>query len=300
MIRLGTAVALVIALAAPARANPPRKPTDTLDIGRTAYDRGDYARAIDTIHPLLYPAIELGTEDEVVQAHRLLALSYFFVDKQKEAEAEVTSLLALRPNYALDPIVDPPVAVRFFEDVRRRQSERLKAIQSREREEAERRRKEEARERAEARARAKRIYVDRVVERHSRLIAALPFGIGQVQNGQNGKAIAFGVSEGVLGLTSLAAFLAIQFKYPVNPSTLHRQFPPSETGTATALIGLQLAAGAAFWATVVWGIIDAQVLFKHEVVLRTHEREGDALHPPKKSTSKITVMPAGLGLAGTF
>lgn len=303
---LGPVVAALVALAtlalpvAPARATPLRHADDALETGRTAYDRGDYARAIDTIHPLLYPSIELGTEDEVVQAHRLLALSYFFVNQPKEAEQEVTSLLALRPNYALDPIVDPPVAVRFFEDVKRRQSERLKAIQSREREEAERRRKEEERERAMARARAERIYVDRVVERHSRLIATLPFGIGQAQNGQNGKAIAFGVSEGVLGLTSLAAFLAIQLKYPVDPTTLHRQFPASETGTATTLIGLQLAAGAAFWATVVWGIIDAQVLFKREVVRTTRER--GAAPPPhaNKPTSEITVMPAGLGLVGTF
>ena len=298
MIRVGAVVALLAALAAPARAHPSRNATDALDVGRTAYDRGDYSRAIDTIHPLLYPTIELGTEEEVVQAHRLLALSYFFVNKPKEAEQEVTSLLALRPNYTLDPIVDPPVAVRFFEDVRHRQSDRLKAIQSREREEAERRRKEEERERALARARAERIYVDRVVERHSRLLAALPFGIGQAQNGQNGKAIAFGVSEGVLGLTSLAAFLAIQYKYPVDPTTLHRQFPPQEKDTATALIGLQLAAGAAFWATVVWGIIDAQVLFQPEVVRRTRERGNE---PPRAhKTSKITVMPAGLGLVGTF
>lgn len=296
--RHAAALALACLVAAPAAAHPSSNPKEALDQGRTAYDRGDYARAIDTIHPLLYPSIELGTEDEVVQAHRLLALSYFFVNKPKEAEAEVTSLLALRPTYELDPIVDPPVAVRFFEDVRRRQAERLQAVKQREREEAERERQKEERERAEARARAERIYVDRMVERHSRLVAALPFGIGQVQNGQNGKAIAFGVSEGVLGLTSLAAYLAIQYKYPVDPTTLHRQFPPEEQGTATALISLQLAAGAAFWATVVWGIIDAEVLFKREVVLRTRER--DAAPPKTKSKLKVSIMPAGLGLAGTF
>src|SRR5439155_14368401 len=114
------AVLLVAAMATPAAANPSHDAKISLDNGRTAYDRGDYARAIDTISPLLYPSIELGTEDEVVTAHRLLALSYFFVNKTKEAEQEVTTLLALRPGFELDPIVDPPVAVRFFEDVRHR------------------------------------------------------------------------------------------------------------------------------------------------------------------------------------
>ena len=100
------ALTLVALVAQPALANPSHNAKDALDQGRTAYDRGDYGRAIDTINPLLYPSIELGTEDEVVAAHKLLALSYFFVNKQKDAENEVTSLLALRPNYQLDPIVD--------------------------------------------------------------------------------------------------------------------------------------------------------------------------------------------------
>jgi hypothetical protein len=291
------AVAWVLALAAPSYANPSRNAKDALDQGRTAYDRGDYRRAIDTIHPLLYPSIELGTEDEVVTAHRLLALSYFFVNKQKDAEDEVTSLLALRPTYQLDPIVDPPVAVRFFEDVRHRQSERLNALKKREQEEIERARKEEERRTLEARARAERVYVDRVVERHSRLIALLPFGAGQAQNGQTGKAIAFGVSEAILGAASLGAFFAIEYKYPVDPTSLHRQFPADEKNTATALISLQLAAGAAFWATVAWGILDAQLLFKREVVRDTREHSAP---PPKRNKLSIIPTPGGIGLAGTF
>ncbi|HEX8950700.1 MAG TPA: hypothetical protein VF945_02590, partial [Polyangia bacterium] len=148
--RLATLLVVTLA-AAPALAAPSQNAKDALDQGRTAYDRGDYGRAIDTINPLLYPSIELGTEDEVVAAHKLLALSYFFVNKQKDAENEVTSLLALRPNYQLDPIVDPPVAVRFFEDVRRRQSERINALKKREFEEHERLQREEERRTAEAR-----------------------------------------------------------------------------------------------------------------------------------------------------
>jgi hypothetical protein len=285
----------VLALALPAAANPSRRAKDSLDQGRTAYDRGDYDRAITTIQPLLYPSIELGTEDEVVTAHRLLALSYFFVKKEKEAEQEVTSLLALRPNYQLDPIVDPPVAVRFFEDVRKRQSERLNAIKQREREEAERDRIREEKRSAEARAKAERVYVDRVVERHSRLIALLPFGVGQAQNGHNKKAVALAVSEAILGATSLAAYLAIDYSYPVDPTTLRRQFKAEDYNTATTLVALQLAAGAAFWATVIYGIIDAQVYFKREVVRDTRER-----HAPKPNKLSIIPTPAGVGIAGTF
>ena len=296
--RLG-ALLLVVLAAAPALANPSHSPKDALDQGRTAYDRGDYGLAIDTINPLLYPSIELGTEEDVVAAHKLLALSYFFVNKPREAENEVTTLLALRPSYQLDPIVDPPVAVRFFEDVRRRQGARISALKKRELEESERAHKEEERRLAEAHARAERIYVDRVVEKHSRLIALLPFGAGQAQNGQTAKAIAFGVTEGVFAAASVAAYFTLQYRYPVDPATGHQQFPASDQNTATALITLQLAAGAAFWATVAWGILDAQLLFKREVVVDTHERSGE---PPRKPKNKLSIIPApgGVGLVGTF
>lgn len=298
------ALVVVALVASPALAHPSQNPKDALDQGRTAYDRGDYGRAIDTINPLLYPSIELGTEDEVVSAHKLLALSYFFVNKTKDAENEVTSLLALRPNYQLDPIVDPPVAVRFFEDVRRRQSERINALKKRELEENERAHKEEERRLAEARAKAERIYVDRVVEKHSRIIALLPFGGGQAQNGQTGKAIAFGVSEGVLAITSVAAYFTLQYRYPVNPSTGHQQFPASDQNTATALITLQLAAGAAFWATVAWGILDAQLLFKREVVVDTRERSNvpDATKRKPTKHSSLSIIPTlgGVGIVGSF
>jgi len=78
----------------------------------------------------------------------------------------------------------------------------------------------------------------------------------------------------------------------------------NDQNTATALITLQLAAGAAFWATVAWGILDAQLLFKREVVVDTRERSGaPAASPPKKSKrSSISIIPTlgGVGVVGTF
>jgi hypothetical protein len=303
--RSALAIALALLVAARAAANPSPAPKEALDQGRTAYERGDYGRAIDTIHPLIYPSIELGTEDEVVQAHRLLALSYFFVNKTKDAEEEVTSLLAMRPNYQLDPIMDPPVAVRFFDDVRRRQSQRLEEIRRREATEAEHQRRERERREAEARAKAQRVYVDRVVEHHSRFIALVPFGVGQVQNGQTKKAIAFGVSETALGLTSLVSYILINTRYATDPQTGHHLFPPSDATVATTLYSLQLAAGAAFWGVLLWGVVDAQVLFKPEVV-RSVKEHGNSSIVPARDKSKISIAPilspslAGIGLQGSF
>lgn len=309
MTRLGRALVaatLVCAVATvtPAAASPSRDATEALERGHNAYDRGDYGSAIDTLHPLLYPSIELGTEEDVVLAHRLLALSYFFVDKPKDAEQEVTSLLALRPNYALDPIVNPPVAVHFFDDVRQRQSERLRTIERREHEEAERVRKETERRQAAQHAKAERVYVDRVVEQHSRFIALLPFGAGQIQNGQLTKGVLFATSETLLAATSLGTWGELTFssRFPYDPSTGRREFTKSDATLAQTLTGLQLATGAAFYAIAIWGIIDAQVLFKREVVRGERERseQGPAKRPPLTFVPLKTPTMTGVGMQGSF
>ena len=106
------------------------------------------------------------------------------------------------------------------------------------------------------------------------------------------------MSEALLGATSLAAYLAIDYTFPVNPSTLRRQFQPADANTATALITVQLAAGIAFWATVLWGIIDANYYFKREVVKDSRERSTT----PSQKHGKLLIIPtsSGVGLAGTF
>ena len=45
---------------------------------KLAYQRGDYGAAVLLLHPLLYPQALLAQEDQVLLAHKLLALSYFF------------------------------------------------------------------------------------------------------------------------------------------------------------------------------------------------------------------------------
>lgn len=291
--RVAIALLLACATTLPVSASPSLDPLGALKQGKIAYLRQEYGKVVENVYPLLYPSIELSTEDDVVEAHRLLGLSYYFLDKKPDAEREVSALLALRPTYELSPIVNPPVAVAFFNTVRERQAERLQELRRREQEEAERARKEEARRAAEARARAERIYIEKQIVRRSRLVALLPFGIGQVQNGERGKAIAFGTTQAVFGAASLASWIALGQLYP------NGRFPSEERMVFEALNGLQLAAGAAFWGMVIWGIVDAQVKLVPETVI---EREVK----PGKKHGRVTVTPLvspgryGLGFGGVF
>ncbi|HEY7957029.1 MAG TPA: hypothetical protein VII38_17105 [Polyangia bacterium] len=298
----GFGFALALALPLTALAAPSENPQVALQASELSYKKQRYQDVEQAVRPLLYPTIELSTEESVVEAHRLLALSYFFQKKMPEARQEVVALLALRPGFELDPIVEPPVAVSFFQNIRREQEGRLQEIRRRQQEEAERTRRETERKRAAEKARAERVFIEKRVERHSRWLAMLPFGVGQLQNGQKGKAIFFAVSELATGALSLATWLNVYFRYPVgkDPATgaLIPQYPAGEATTAQGLVGTQLASGAAFWALVAWGIIDAQVKYVPEVV-KTRELE----RAPKASISIAPILSPGtygLGISGAF
>lgn len=282
----------VLLLALPVEAAPSMSPQNALQQSKLAIQRHEYKEAEDTLKPLLD---QFPTEDGLIEAHRILTSSYFFQKKMPEARQEVIALLALRPEYKLDPVLDPPVLVSFFESVRKEQSERLAEIIKRQEEENERIRLEEERRRAEERAKAQRIYVLKEVHKNSRWIAMLPFGIGQAQNGNKPLAALFASSELAFGATSLALWITVLEKYPGG------QVQPFEQTTATTLSALQIGFGAAFWAMAVAGVIEAQARFVPEIV-RTREVPVQKRQPsstwkvlPLLSPSQVAV-----GLQGAF
>jgi hypothetical protein len=100
---------------------------------------------------------------------------------------------------------------------------------------------------------------------------------------------------------SLAAYLAIDQRYQTfDPQSDRRTFPASDRTTAQTLVGLELGSGIAFWAVLAWGIIDAQVLFKREVLVKTHELESRPRPPRVSLTPTLTPGGFSLGLKGAF
>jgi hypothetical protein len=286
-----------------ARANPAKNPQVMLEEGRVAYERGNYGEAVQTIHPLLYPSIELRNEEAVIEAHRLLALSYLFMTKPSEAEQEAASLLALRPDYEPDPVVDPPAAVAFFHSIKKKQDDRLREVRERQRTEEERLRREEEKKREQAHAKAERVYVERLVEHHSRAVAFVPFGVGQFYNHHKVSGALVLTAEALLAIAWGATTLAIYLRYP------NGQFPFADRDTANTLLGVQVGTGTAFWAVVVAGIIDAQVRFVPEFTVGTKELPGGLSLDPRKQPPKLpktTLAPIvapglyGLGVQGVW
>ena len=254
---------------APSRPAPPTPPTveeppeQRLARGRQAYLRDDFEGAIRAIRPLLYPEILLRTDDDVIEAHRLLALAYLFARDEKDAEDEFNAILQLRPGFALDPVVDPPAAIHFLDSLKRREAERLRRIEQREAEEA---RAAEERRRRDEEERIRRTLEPRVVvrtvEKHFYLLNFVPFGAGQLQNGERKKAAVLLATQLALGATSLALWSALEIRYAGGSIPV----PVDEVPQANAIRVSSIVAGGLFWADVVYGIVDAIVHYKPEVV----------------------------------
>jgi tetratricopeptide (TPR) repeat protein len=292
------ALAGALVVAAPARPAETRAtPRETFERGRTAFGRAEYKRAIEILNPLLYPEVLLDSEGEVVQAHRMLGVSYLFAGQTEEAKREFHKLLELRPDYRFDPLLDPQQVVDAFNTVVKDEEGEITAIESR--------RKRRDAEIAARLQREQRLHATTTVlryERHSYLLNFVPFGAGQFQNDQRRKGwFFFGVEAGLAAISvgALATNFAL---YGANP---YRKCLDSQPTTGAcqnvdhtqedhsrALLDVQLVSGALFFATAIWGVIDAVRHYQRDVLLPEA--------PPSTSPSGVRVGLTPLGLSVSF
>ncbi|HEX2656990.1 MAG TPA: hypothetical protein VHU40_01905 [Polyangia bacterium] len=279
---------------------PPAPPAQEFERGRTAFLRGEYERAVSIIHPLVYPELRLESEAEVLQAHRMLGVSYLFEDKQADARSEFRKLLELSPDYRFDPLLDPPRVVEFFNSIVREQQAQLGDIEAR----LKKREDELRRHHGEI--------LERRVEHRSYAVNFIPFGAGQFQNQQRAKGWIFLGVEAGLASVSMAAFITNFAKYGARPQrpcltpvASGSVCPPSQLDhtdedASRGLMRVQVASGAAFFAVALWGVIDSLHNFKADVPL------GETYVPASSAPAAWRLVPElgpfaqGASLAFTF
>ena len=88
-------------------------------------------------------------------------------------------------------------------------------------------------------------------ERHPLYVALIPFGAGQLENGERGKAIAFAAGEGATAAISLGAWLYLRDRYPDN------RVPADDATRARGVELVEVGTGFAFFGLAAWGIADA-------------------------------------------
>ncbi|HVY48241.1 MAG TPA: hypothetical protein VHB21_20275 [Minicystis sp.] len=293
------------------------------DAGQTAYDAGQYAQAEALLSRMLDPAnppcsgVAAGTpcrlqNDGLIQRARALrAASLVVLNRAAEADPIYEQILLADPAWEPNPAIYPLPAQQRFAAVKKRIQPRLDQII--------RQRQAADQERALARQRAKEDY-DRwiqklelmaaqqvVIEHNSRLIACLPFGIGQFQNNDKNLGIVFLVAEALAGGTSIATGVLANYYGSIDP---HRatgtnaqgqlQFPDAaalDANKSATLTANRISFAA--WATLTAvGIVQAQIAFTSE----TRKSVPRRVPTPPSVQPTFAVLPGGAaaGLVGTF
>ncbi|WP_437668724.1 hypothetical protein [Sorangium sp. So ce131] len=320
--RLAAAAAGVLALsfAGAARADEAQQ----FELAKTRFDAGHYEEAVSRFAVMLDPAnapcdrgateaegkpCRITDPDLIERARGLAAAALVALRRTAEADVYIEKILMDNPSYAPNPAVFPPEVIDRFTAARARGRARIEEI-TRQKAEAQR----EARLRMARRREEERRWIaqlqrlagsERVVERNSRWIGMLPFGVGQFQNGDEGLGWFFLVSQAVAGGTSIVSALALSSyeNVDVTPGAAAGQnvdidLLNSRIGTAA---DVNRVAFGAFATLVVAGIAHAQITFVPE---RVSFRPRPVPPPPPSFTAAptISLLPGGFsaGLLGRF
>ncbi|MEL6548564.1 MAG: hypothetical protein AAFQ82_28330, partial [Myxococcota bacterium] len=159
-------------------------PVDELRRAKNEYAYGNYDESVLRLRGLLYP-MRLDSDEQVIEARRYLALSYYLLDRRAAMRDEFTKLLFIEPDYELDPFSIAPPVIEIFEELRQSLKTELDEI---------RRRRADAQLNQPSGEGVLRLVERRMTER-SELATFLPFGVGQFQNGDTELGVFFAASK---------------------------------------------------------------------------------------------------------
>ena len=290
-------VALVCATPGLARADAKAD----LEKAHNAYVAHKYDDAEARLRALLDPATsELKDPDSIADARMYLAAVLLAEKKTDEAASTLEDLLIERPDYQPDPLRVSLDAVDAFTDAKARLRDKLNAMQS---EKVRKAQEEKAKLEVEHQKQVLRLAMleklattEVVVERHSRWLSLVPFGVGQFQNGQTAEGWLFLTLEGLLTVGTVVA-AGYAYAYEEQAWTYHQQGNSaaqsaySSAAHWAAITDDVLAGGLAL--TALGGIVHAEATYVPERV-QMRKRE----IPPLSLTP--IVGPTGIGVLGRF
>ena len=274
-----------ILVAAPARADDLQE----FELAKSRFDTGQYEDAAARFKVMLDPAAlpcdkggatgacRVTDRDVIERARALYAVSLWALQRKDEADAQIELLLRQNPGYTPNPDIPQDVTDRIV-IVRARLRPILDKIAS-DKIEADRLARLRAQQKLQDEMiRLKQLKelaaVETVVSRNSRVIAMLPFGVGQFQNGEIALGTVFLATEVVAGATSIISAILIDVLEADAREKLRQQSLVEDMGQpvdidalSDSIAGTVLLNRIVFgvWAGIsVVGIIEAQVRFVPE------------------------------------
>jgi hypothetical protein len=254
----------------------------------------------ETCHLADAVLIERSREMQVVA---LVALK-----RPAEADAVIEKMLRQNPSYSPEPGTLPPAVAERIRDMKDRMQKELEDLARKTADDqrralllAQKAAEEERKWLAEITRLASK---ETIIEKRSRLVAFVPFGVGQFQNEDIGLGILFAASETVTG--ALAVSFAVAHAYYASID-LNAPGPNDEKVVRSQVVNLtrtfavgNYVAFSAWAALAVVGVIQANVAFVPEVKTTRPRTVPKRPDPPVLPTVSVSGTGVTVGMVGSF
>ncbi|MCA9531324.1 MAG: hypothetical protein KC543_14445 [Myxococcales bacterium] len=282
---------------------------DDFERARALYVAQDYPGAARAFEHLV------GTDPPRLQnpvlrleSRKYLAASYLFLGRKSAARAQFSAILDEDPTYTIDAVSFPQAVIQLFDEVREAHHAKIEEATRKKREAEASAQAAAEKARAQELARLGRLEqlasTVTVEERHSRWIAALPFGAGQFQNGDARLGRTFAITESILAATSVVTWalhtsLRNEGAEAHQPTSRIRRVAARRAERAYRITN-QVSFGA-FALVAAVGVLEAQLRFE-PVTRRTRERPlpADLRGAANARTLAVGVGPTGASVIVRF
>ncbi|HYR18846.1 MAG TPA: hypothetical protein VEQ15_05095 [Myxococcales bacterium] len=299
---MSSALVLVAALAAAGPASAQQTERQQLEsedaaaeqvrIAQRDFEYGDYAKVTQRLAGL----VEVGrfdTPELRARAYSLLGQALLLQNPPRQAEAHraFLELLLLDPDTELDSFYVPPRVIEFFDREKKELEPQIAPLRAQRRAEKEARRRafeEEAQRRRqeETERRLKTIQpnVERTVVQHEYWVSLLPFGLGQLQNGDRTLGYTLATLEVIFGAASVGSALLIETLRDQNT----QKFGPGDYQIAHRLQIVKWVGAAAFYSLWAFGAVHAAMNYKAHTIVKDQLLVGPA---PGSTASPVMPVP---------
>jgi hypothetical protein len=305
-------VAALLCLAPSARADE----ASDFEKARIAYVKKDYVESAARFEAMLDPQTgTLKTKELVHEATFCFGAVRFAQGKMDDAHALWKKVIIdTAGQFAPDPLQYPTTVLNDFINEKTTLNNEIRQQEALQLQQEKARREHDAQEKARLTARVKELErlasTETVIVPHSRLVALLPFGIGQFQNGKNALGWLFLVTEGVATLTTFVLFAPYRYNLDQYYSVLSDPTPDEsghriDTANKYSVVAQDIRTAdfillGALGAIALAGIIEAQVDFVPELRLERPRKLPARTWSVLPSFSPLPGAGAQIGLLGRF
>jgi hypothetical protein len=282
-----------LALAVPARAASQQA---EFDKGQQFYANGQHIQADDFFRKAIDSVTPTITEPNLVSKGRMIiAASDMYLGRKADAIAQFELILKANAKFEPDPIAFPPGVLEEFRKTRDRLETEAIAKAAGDKTTKDLLACRADLSRVEARYESLKTYAgdERLVTKRSRIVASLPFGIGQFQNGDTGLGILFLTTE-VAAVAAATIAFGVHESIPRQPADVDKARSAETTSKIVNWVGV-----GAFILLAAGGITQAHLAFVPE----TYDMRKRTL-PPQFLKLEPLVAPnmngATFGLSGAF